>query len=134
MSELKPMTIDSVRELLEAAGAQVKARSGRSEQYGAPRDFSFEVRAAFGNGLELHVLARQFTYRDPWESTGRVNDHVDVSLLKDGSYSPLPKGYPYFQETDLEEKLDETALKELIESVKGVNPKLYELQRLTGDM
>jgi hypothetical protein len=134
MSELEPMTLDSVRELLAAAGAEVMARSGRSEHYGAPREFSFEVRGIFPNGLELQVTARQFTYRDAWEATGRVNDLVDVSLLKDGGYAPLPKGYPYFQGVDQEEGLDETQLKELIEAVKGVNPKLYELQRLTGDL
>jgi hypothetical protein len=134
MSELQPMTVDSVRQLLEAAGADVMARSGRSEHYSAPREFSFEVRGVFPNGLTLHVVARQFTYRDPWEATGRVNDLVDVSLLKDGEYSPLPKGYPYFQGTDEETGLDEAQLTELIACVRGVNPKLYELQKLTGDL
>jgi hypothetical protein len=134
MSELLPMTVDSVRELLESAGASVMARSGRSDSYGAPRDFSFEVRGAFPNGLELHVLARQFTYRDPWEAAGRVNDLVDVSLLKNGGYSPLPKGYPFFQGKDEETGLDEEQLRELIACVKSVNPKLYELQKLTGDL
>jgi len=128
------MTVDSVRMLLEAAGAAVMARSGRSEHYSAPREFSFEVRGAFPNGLELHVVARQFTYRDPWEAVGRVNDLVDVSLLRDGGYSPLPKGYPYFQGTDEETGLDEARLSELIDCVGNVNPKLYELQKLTGDL
>ena len=134
MDERKPMTVDSVRELLECAGAGVMARSGRSDHYSAPREFSFEVRAAFPNGLELQVVARQFTYRDPWEATGRVNDLVDASLLKDGGFSPLPKGYPYFQGKDEESGLDEAQLKELIECVKSVSPKLYELQKLTGDL
>ena len=128
------MTVDSVRELLENAGASVMARSGRSEHYSAPREFSFEVRAVFPNGLELHLFARQFTYRDPWEATGRVNDLVDVSLLKDGGHAPLPKGYPFFQGVDEETGLDEEQLQELIECVRSVNPKLYELQRLTGDL
>jgi len=134
MNERNPMTVDSVRELLESAGATVMARSGRSEHYSAPREFSFEVRGAFPNGLELQVFARQFTYRDPWEATGRVNDLVDASLLKDGAFSPLPKGYPFFQGKDEETGLDEEQLKELIRCVKDVNPKLYELQRLTGDL
>jgi len=134
MNERKPMTVDSVRALLESAGAAVMARSGRSEHYSAPREFSFEVRGVFANGLELQVVARQFTYRDPWEATGRVNDLVDASLFKDGGYSPLPKGYPYFQGKDEETGLDEEQLKELIECVKSVNPKLFELQKLTGDL
>lgn len=134
MDARKPMTVDSVRELLEAAGAHVMARSGRSEHYSAPREFSFEVRGVFANGLTLHIFARQFTYRDPWEATGRVNDLVDASLLKDGGFSPLPKGYPFFQGKDEEPGLDAAQLKELIECVRNVNPKLYELQRLTGDL
>jgi len=134
MNERKPMTVDSVRALLESAGASVMARSGRNEHYSAPREFSFEVRGVFANGLELQVVARQFTYRDPWEATGRVNDLVDASLFKDGGYSPLPKGYPYFQGKDEETGLDEEQLKELIECVKSVNPKLFELQKLTGDL
>jgi hypothetical protein len=134
MDERKPMTVDSVRQLLEDAGANVMARSGRSDHYSAPREFSFEVRGAFPNGLEVHIVARQFTYRDPWEAAGRVNDLVDASLLKDGGYSPLPKGYPFFQGRDEEAGLDEEQLKELIDCVKAVNPKLYELQRLTGDL
>ena len=134
MDERKTMTVDSVRELLASAGATVMARSGRSEHYSAPREFSFEVRGVFPNGLELQIVARQFTYRDPWEAAGRVNDLVDASLLKDGGFSPLPKGYPYFQGKDEETGLDEEQLRELIECVKGVNPKLYELQKLTGDL
>ena len=134
MDERKSMTVDTVRELLASAGASVMARSGRSEHYSAPREFSFEARGAFPNGLELQIVARQLTYRDPWEATGRVNDLVDASLRKDGDFSPLPKGYPFFQGTDEESGLDEEHLRELIECVRSVNPKLYELQKLTGDL
>lgn len=132
--EFTAMTMDSVREKMERAGAEVMARSGRSESYGAPRDFSFEVIGIFPNGLRLHIVARQFNYRDPWEAKGRINEMVDVSLLRDGSFSPLPKGYPFFQGTDMEEELEEQRLDELIECVSNVNPKLYELQKLTGDL
>lgn len=131
---LQPMTADSVRELLEAAGAEVMARSGRSEHYSAPREFSFEAKGIFPNGMTLHVVARQFNYRDPWEATGRVNDLVDVLLLKDGELTPLPKGYPFFQGTDEETGLDESTLREIISCVQSVNRKLYELQRITGDL
>ena len=134
MDEFTPMTADSVREILEEAGARVAARSGRSEHYGAPRDFSFEVRAVFDNGMGLAIVARQFNYRDPWEAEGRVNDMVDVSLTRDGAYSPLPKGYPFFQGTDMEEGVDEGRLREIVACVKGLNPKIYILQELTGDM
>ena len=134
MDERKTMTVDSVRELLASAGATVMARSGRSEHYSAPREFSFEARGVFPNGLELQIVARQFTYRDSWEVAGRVNDLVDASLLRGGGFSPLPKGYPYFQGKDEEVGLDEEQLRELVECVKGVNPKLYELQKLTGDL
>jgi hypothetical protein len=131
---LQPMTDDSVRNLLEAAGAQVMARSGRSEHYSAPREFSFEAKAIFQNGMALHIVARQFNYRDPWEATGRVNDLVDVMLLKDGALTPLPKGYPFFQGVDEECGVDEATLKEIIACVSGVNVKLYDLQRITGDL
>ncbi|AAR33688.1 hypothetical protein KIP69_01815 [Geobacter sulfurreducens] len=134
MGELKPMTTESVKELLEEAGAKAMARSGRTESYSAPRDFSFEVKAIFPNGMGLHIVARQFNYRDPWEATGRVNDLVDVSLLRDGIYTPLPKGYKWFQGRDLEEGVDEARLRELIACVRDVNPKLYLLQELTGDL
>ena len=134
MNEFTPMTADSVREIMEEAGARVAARSGGSEHYGAPRDFSFEVRAVFDNGMGLLIVARQFNYRDPWEAEGRVNDMVDVSLTRDGAYSPLPKGYPFFQGTDLEEGVDEGRLREIVACVKGLNPKIYILQELTGDM
>jgi len=128
------MTDDSVRALLEAAGAQVMTRSGRSEHYSAPREFSFEAKAIFPNGMSVHIVARQFNYRDPWEATGRVNDLVDVMLLKDGELTPLPKGYPFFQGVEEECGVDEATLKEIISSVSGVNVKLYELQRITGDL
>lgn len=134
MEELKPMTTESVKVLLVEAGAKVMARSGRTESYSAPRDFSFEVKAIFPNGMGLHIVARQFNYRDPWEATGRVNDLVDVSLLRDGIYAPLPKGYKWFQGCDLEEGVDEARLRELIVCVRDVNPKLYLLQELTGDL
>ena len=111
MDQTKPMTADSVREFLEEAGAKAIARSGRSESYGAPREFSFEVKAVFPNGMALHVVARQFNYRDPWEAEGRVNDVVDVALLRDGSYSEMPKGYKWFQRRDEETAVDEEALK-----------------------
>ena len=134
MAEYNPMTAESVREMLEAAGAQVMARSGRSDSYGAPRDFSFEVKALFPNGMGLHIIARQFNYRDPWEAQGRVNDMVDVSLLRDGSYSPLPRGHSFFQGSDNEEGVDEERLREIIADVKELNPKIYLLQELTGDL
>jgi hypothetical protein len=134
MDQPQPMTEQSVRQLLEEAGARVASRAGRSEHYGAPRDFSFEVKAVFPNGLALQVIARQFGYRDPWEAAGRVNDMVDVSLLKDGSYSPLPRGYAWFQGRDIEEGVDEATLRQIVAAVRAVNPKLYELQRLTGDL
>lgn len=134
MFDLKPMTEESVRTILEEAGARTMSRSGRSEHYGAPRDFSFEVKGVFDNGLGLHVVARQFNYRDPWEAEGRVNDLVDVSLTRDGAYSPLPKGYPFFQGADMEEGVEEERLREIVLCVKGVNPKVYLLQEMTGDL
>lgn len=134
MADCTPMTAESVREMLEAAGAQVMVRSGRTESYGAPRDFSFEVKGQFPNGMGLHIVARQFNYRDPWEATGRVNDLVDVSLLRDGAYSPLPRGYPWFQGFDQEEGIDEERLREIVACVTELNPKVYLLQELTGDL
>lgn len=129
-----PMTAESIRSLFEEAGATVMARSGRSDSYGAPRDFSFEVKAIFPNGLTLHVVARQFNYRDPWEAQGRVNDLVDASLLRGGAYSSLPKGYPFFQDRDTEEGVDEEMLKEIITAVKGVNEKIFRMQEMMGDL
>jgi len=121
---MQPMTADSVRELLEAAGAEVMARSGRSEHYSAPREFSFEAKGIFPNGMTLHIVARQLTF----------NDLVDVQLLINGQLTPLPKGFPFFQGTDEETGIDEPTLRELISCVQTVNPKLYELQRITGDL
>ena len=134
MEEYKPMTAESVGALLTEAGAQVMVRSGRTESYSAPREFSFEVRATFPNGMGLQVVARQYNYRDPWEASGRVNDMVDVSLLRDGAFSPLPKGFAYFQGIDEECGLDEERLKEVIGIVVGINPKLFLLQEMTGDL
>ena len=130
----RPMTEGSVREILETAGARVMSRGGRTENYSAPREFSFEVKGAFPNGLLLHVVARQYDYREPWEMTGRVNELVDVALLRDGVYTPLPKGYPYFQGRDEEVGVDETGLREIVACVAGLNPKLFRLQELTGDL
>jgi hypothetical protein len=134
MAENVPMTAESLSQLLTQAGAEVMTRAGRSEHYGAPRDFTFEVKAVFPNGMELHVVARQFNYRDPWEGQGRVNDVVDVSLLRDGSYTSLPKGYQFFQGIDQEEGVDAVAFAEIISCVRTLNPKLYELQQLTGTL
>lgn len=134
METVKPMTEDSVREILEGAGARVMSRGGRTENYSAPREFSFEVKGVFANGLLLHVVARQYDYRDPWEASGRVNEMVDVALLRDGNYSPLPKGYPYFQGRDEESGVDEQGLREIVACVVGLNPKLFRLQELTGDL
>ncbi|MBJ6725205.1 hypothetical protein [Geomesophilobacter sediminis] len=132
-TEFKPMTAESVAELLKEAGAQVMVRAGRSENYSAPREFSFEVKSIFENGMGLHVVARQFNYRDPWEAEGRVNDLVDAMLLRDGALTALPKGYPYFQGTEEECNLDEDQLREVIDCVRKVNVKVYLLQELTGD-
>ncbi len=134
MNELPPMTEDSVRALLEEAGARVASRGGRTENYGAPREFSFEVRAQFPNGLVLQILARQYNYRDPWEAGGRVNDLVDVTLLRDGAPSPLPRGYDWFQARDEEGGIDEPSLREIIAAVRDLNPKIFKLQELTGDL
>ena len=134
MEIAKPMTEESVREILEGAGARVMSRGGRTENYGAPREFSFEVKGAFANGLLLHVVARQYDYRDPWEATGRINEVVDVALLRDGAYSPLPKGFSFFQGRDEETGVDEEGLREIVACVAALNPKLFRLQELTGDL
>jgi hypothetical protein len=134
MVQAKPMTEESVREILEAAGARVMSRGGRTENYSAPREFSFEAKGAFANGLLLHVVARQYDYRDPWEAAGRVNEMVDVALLRDGAYSPLPKGYPYFQGRDEETGVDDAGLREIVACVAALNPKLFKMQELTGDL
>lgn len=134
MESYKAMTAESVGEILKEAGAEVLVRSGRSESYSAPREFSFEVKALFPNGMGMHVVARQFNYRDPWEATGRVNDLVDIMLLRDGALTPLPKGYPWFQGIEEECGLDEERLREVAECVRKVNVKLYLLQSMTGDL
>lgn len=134
METYTAMTAESVGEILKEAGAEVMVRSGRSDSYSAPREFSFEVKAIFPNGMGMHVVARQFNYRDPWEATGRVNDLVDVMLLRDGTLTPLPKGYPFFQGIDEECGLDEEKLREVVACVKAVNVKLYLLQEMTGDL
>lgn len=134
MNNSTAMTAESVGETLREAGAEVMVRSGRSDSYSAPREFSFEVKSIFPNGLGLQVVARQFNYRDPWEATGRVNDLVDAILTRNGSLSPLPRGYPYFQGIEEECGLDEERLREVIDCVRGVNPKLYLLQEMTGDL
>lgn len=134
MDTFKAMTAESVGEILKEAGAQVMVRSGRSDSYGAPREFSFEVKSIFPNGLGLQVVARQFNYRDPWEATGRVNDLVDALLTRDGALTPLPKGYPWFQGVEEECGLDEERLREIVDTVRQVNPKLYLLQEMTGDL
>ena len=134
METCKPMTAESVGDMLRESGAQVMVRSGRSESYSAPREFSFEVKAIFDNGMGLNVVARQFNYRDPWEAEGRVNDLVDAMLMRDGALTPLPRGYPHFQGIEEECGLDEDRLREVILCVAKVNVKLYLLQEMTGDL
>lgn len=134
MDQPTPMTEGSVKDILEAAGARVMSRGGRTEHYSAPREFSFEVKGVFDNGMMLHVVARQYDYRDPWEAKGRVNEMVDVALLRDGVYSELPKGYNWFQGKDEENGVDEASLVEIVDCVKALNPKLFTLQKLTGDL
>jgi len=134
MSQAKPMTEESVKKIMAEAGARVMSRGGRTASYSAPREFSFEVKGAFANGLMLHVVARQYDYRDPWEATGRINEMVDVTLLRDGTFSELPKGYDWFQGKDEETGIDEEGLQEIVSCVKGLNPKLFKLQELTGDL
>jgi len=134
MDQPIPMTEDSVRDLLEAAGARVASRGGRSENYGAAREFTFEVKGAFANGLMVHVVARQYNYRDPWEAEGRVNDLVDVALLRDGNFTSLPKGEKWFQGVDEETGIKLEQLREIITAVAALNPKVLDLQKLTGDL
>lgn len=130
----EPMSEESVSAMLQAAGARVRGRSGRNAHYGSPRDFSFEVRALFANELGLQITARQYNYRDPWKTSGRVNDLVDAAFLYQGNYSQLPKGYDYFQGTDTEENLDSQQLEKLVKVIAAINPKLFTLQSLTGDI
>ncbi|WP_303720393.1 hypothetical protein [Malonomonas rubra] len=134
MSTDQPMTEENLQVLLEDAGAKTMSRSGRNEHYGSPREYSFEVRGVFPNQLALQITARQYNYRDPWETSGRVNDFVDVALLRNNQYCELPKGYPFFQNRDTEEEVDFRRLQEIIVAVKNINPKLFTLQELTGDL
>jgi len=134
METFTAMTAESVGEILKEAGAEVMVRSGRSDSYSAPREFSFEVKAIFPNGMGMHIVARQFNYRDPWEATGRVNDLVDAMLLRDGSLTPLPRGYPWYQGVEEECGLDEERLREVVACVRKVNVKLYLMQEMTGDL
>jgi hypothetical protein len=134
MEPTLPMTVESVRDLLEMAGARTMARSGRTENYGAPREFSFEVKAVWPSNLGLHVVARQFVYRDPWEAEGRVNDVVDVIFLRDGRPTSLPKGYAWFQGRDEETGVDGAGLRDIVAIVGSLNPKIFLLQELTGDL
>lgn len=130
----QPMSVESINDYLAAAGAKVKNRSGRNDHYGSPRDFSFEVKAVFSNGLGLHIIARQYNYRDPWEAQGRVNDLVDMMLLYQGNYSELPRGYSFFQGADTENDVDFETFGEIVATVKSINSKLFTLQTLTGDL
>jgi len=130
---IEAMTEETLKVRLETAGARVASRSGRNEHYGSPREFSFEVKAIFANGLGLHLLARQYNYRDPWETAGRVNDLIDALLMRDGQYCEMPKGFPFFQGTDTEERVDSARLEKIIAAVSNLNPKIYLLQELTGD-
>lgn len=82
----------------------------------------------------LHIVARQYDYRDPWEAQGRINEVVDVALLRDRTYSELPKGYAWFQGKEEETGIDENGLQEIVDCVKDLNPKLFRLQQLTGDL
>jgi len=134
MEQLQPMTEDSVKEILESAGARVMSRGGRTDNYSAPREFSFEVKGVFPNGLMLHIVARQYDYRDPWEASGGVNGVVDVVLMRGGTFSELPKGYDWFQGKDEETGVDEAGLKAIVTCVKSLNPKLFKLQQMTGDL
>ncbi len=134
METYQAMTAESVGEILKEAGAEVMIRSGRSDSYSAPREFSFEVKAIFPNGMGMNVIARQFNYRDPWEAKGRVNDMVDALLLRNGTLTPLPKGFPWFQGVEEECGLGEEKLREVVECVRTVNIKLYLLQEMTGDL
>ncbi len=130
----QPMSEQTITEYLQERGAKVRSRSGRNDHYGSPRDFSFEVRALFANNLGLQITARQYNYRDPWEASGRVNDLVDLTLLHNGQFSELPRGYRFFQGTDTEENIDFKKFTEIIDEIVTVNPKLFTLQSLTGDL
>ncbi|MEI6306755.1 MAG: hypothetical protein WCP33_08035, partial [Deltaproteobacteria bacterium] len=63
-----------------------------------------------------------------------VNDLVDAMLLQDGALTSLPKGFSWFQGVEEECGLDNTTLCEIVECVRSINPKLYLLQEMTGDL
>lgn len=134
MNHPETMTEELVKQWLEKAGARVMSRGGRTDNYSSPREFSFEVKAGFDNGLGLHIVARQYNYRDPWEAEGRVNDLVDVTLLQGGGTTNLPKGHAWFQGRDEEEGVDAEGLAAVIRIVSELNPKILAMQRLTGDL
>lgn len=135
MDDLIQMDAEMISSLLEKSGARVMARAGRSEHYSAPREFSFEVKAIFPNSLGLHIVARQYNYALPWETSGRGGiDRVDVFLTRNSSYSELPKGEPFFQGDYVEEGIIYEQLEKIIERVSNVNSKLFTLQQLTGDL
>jgi len=134
VEQQQPMSEQTISAYLEERGAKVRSRSGRNEHYGSPRDFSFEVRAVFANNLGLQITARQYNYRDPWETSGRVNDLVDLTLLYNGQFHELPRGYRYFQGVATEEQIDFQKLTEIIDEIVSVNPKLFTLQSFTGDL
>lgn len=134
MEQQRPMSEEIVQQELEKHGARTRSRTLRNDHYGSPRDFSFEVKAIFDNGLALQVVARQHNYRDPWETSGRINDLVDISLLHQGQFSELPKGYSFFQGSEIEEEVDYPRLLDIIKTIKSINPKLFTLQALTGDL
>lgn len=135
MDELIQMDVPMITHLLEEAGARVMARAGRSEHYSAPREFSFEIKAIFPNNLGLHILARQYNYALPWETSERGGtDRVDVFLTRGGSYSELPKGEVFFQGDYVEEGIMYSQLVSIIERVRQISDKLFTLQQLTGDL
>ena len=56
------------------------------------------------------------------------------NVVRDGRFSELPKGYPFFQDRDEEEGVDETGLRQIVSCIRDLNPKLFVLQQLTGDL
>ena len=59
---------------------------------------------------------------------------VDVMLTREGALTTLPKVFKWFQAIEEECNLDEEMFKEVVECVRSVNPKLYLLQEMTGDL
>jgi hypothetical protein len=90
------------------------------------------------------VAGRAAAQRDDLQAA-TMNDLV-ATLQGEGALAPeqednlvgyidaLPKGYPFFQGIDMEEGVPEEQLREIIVYVKDLNPKLYLLQELTGDL